>query len=205
MPTGTISQNASVGGLSIQSTVTRTASSQIGHESAPQLPAAKAGTLSTRTDDNTGVVTLAAGHGLEMGDVVDVYWSGSGNYRYGMDVTAVDGNDVTVDGGAGANLPAQDTAVTVAEQVTIDTDFGGDLVKMIVACATYRGHIAFRDATPTVLKEVELPAGESWAWVADQGIANPLAGNPVNDIKASNGDSSGPATLRIGVLYDGQS
>ena len=76
---------------------------------------------------------------------------------------------------------------------------------MIVACATYRGHIAFRDATPTVLKEVELPAGESWAWVADQGIANPLAGNPVNDIKASNGDSSGPATLRIGVLYDGQS
>ena len=84
-------------------TVTRTASSQIGHETAPQLPAAKAGTLSARTDDNTGVVTLAAGHGLEVGDVVDVYWSGSGNYRYGMDVTVVDGNDVTVDGGAGAD------------------------------------------------------------------------------------------------------
>jgi len=205
MPTGSIGQIASVGGLSIQSTVTRTASSQIGHESDPQLPAAKAGTLTTRTDDNTGVVTLAAGHEIEVGDVVDVYWSGSGNYRYGMDVTVVDGNDVTVDGGAGANLPAEDTAVTVGVQVAIDTDFDGDLVKMIVACSTYRGHIAFRDATPTVLKEAELPAGEAWGWISDQGIANPLAGNPVNDIKVSNGDSSGTATLRIGVLYDGQS
>ncbi len=205
MPTATLTQVASVAGLSIQSALARTASSQISHESTPPLPAAKAGSLSTRTDDNTGVVTLAAGHGLEMGDVVDVYWAGAGNYRYGMDVTAVNGNDVTVDGGAGANLPAQDTAVTVGEQVTIDTDFDGDLVKLIVANCSLRAHIAFRDATPTVLKEVELQANEAWSWVAGQGIANPLAGSPVNDIKASNGDASGTATLRIGVLYDGQS
>jgi len=205
MPTGIISQNAAVGGLSIQSTVSRTASSQIGHET--ELPAASAGTLSTRTDDNTGIVTLAEGHGLEIGDVVDVYWgdAGGSTYRYGMDVTDVDGNDVTIDGGAGTNLPAQDTAVTVAEQVTLDTDFDGDLLEMIVASASRRSHVGFRDSVPTVLKEVELPAGEAWAWAADQGIANPLAGNPVNDLKASCGDSAGAATLKIGLLYEAES
>ena len=200
MPTATNSSYISIAGITIQSSQSRTASGQISHE--VSLPVGSAGTLSTRTDDDTGVATLSAGHGLVFGDVVDVYWDGG--VRYGMDVTAVDGNDVTIDLGAGDVLPAQDTALVVTKVVVIDTDFDGDLMEMIAAASTKRGHIAFRDSTPTVLKAVELTANEAWAWATGTEITNPLAGNPVNDIRASNGDASAAATLKLGVLYDSE-
>jgi len=70
------------------------------------------GILTTRTDANTGVVT-AAGHGLAEGDYADIFWSGGA--RDHMSVTAVSGNAVSVDGGTGDDLPAEDTAVLITE------------------------------------------------------------------------------------------
>jgi hypothetical protein len=69
------------------------------------------GTLDVRTDDDTGTVGLAAGHGVSVGLGVDVSWVGGS--RTDMLVIAVAGNDVTVDGGAGNVLPAAATAVTL--------------------------------------------------------------------------------------------
>jgi len=203
MPTGSIHQVASVGGLSIQSTVMRSESGQIGQE--VSLPAAKAGTLSTRTNDTDGTLTLGAGHGIVDADVINIFWidaNGVGKCAYGAIVGTVAGNDVPFTGASGDALPAEDSDIRASKVVEIDTDFDGDLVKIIVACANHLSHIAFRDVTPTVLKAVTLPAGESWSWISDQGIANPLAGNPVNDIRASNGDVAAPSTLKVGVLYD---
>ena len=70
------------------------------------------GTLTARTDANTGVVT-AAGHGLTTGDYADVFWSGGA--RDHMDVGTVSGSDVPVDGGTGSDLPAKDTEVIITE------------------------------------------------------------------------------------------
>ena len=201
MPTGNESYSATIAGISINGTRSRTATGQIAHE--VNLPAGKAGTLTTRTDDNTGEATLGAGHGLQQNDVVDVFWTGG--VRYGMDVGVVVGNVVPIDGGAGDALPVQDTALVVTKVVTIDTDFDGDLMRMIVAHSTKRAHLAFRDSVPTVLKAVELNADEPWSWVSDTQITNPLTGNPVNDIRATNGASDAAATLKIGVLYESQS
>lgn len=203
MPIGTISQVASVAGLSIQSTVTRTEAGQIGHE--VSLPAAKAGTLSTRTDANDGELTLGAAHGIEDDDVIDIFWidaDGVGQCAYGAVVGVVAGAAVPFTGAAGTALPIEDYAITASVVVVIDTDVDGDLIEIVVACATLLSHVAFRDATPTVLKAVTLPAAESWTWVSRQGITNPLTGNPVNDIRASNGDVTAASTLKIGVLYD---
>jgi hypothetical protein len=135
MPTAKITSTLSIGGVSMYSSITRTEEGQIGQE--VTLPKATAGTLSTRTDDDTGVVTLASGHGLRVSDVVDVYWDAG--IRYGMDVTAVNGDDVSVNLGAGDVLPAQDTAVTVSKQVTVNTDFDGDDMVMIGALAVLPG------------------------------------------------------------------
>ena len=201
MPTASESTNVSIAGMSIQGTRSRTATGQIAHQ--VSLPAGKAGTLTTRTDDNTGEATLGAGHGLQQNDVVDVLWSGG--VRYGMDVGVVVGTVAPIDGGAGDVLPVQDTVLIVTKVVTIDTDFDGDLMKMIAAHSTKRAHLAFRDSVPTVLKAVELSADEPWSWVSDAQITNPLTGNPVNDIRASNGASDAAATLKIGVLYESQS
>ena len=92
------------------------------------MVAAKTGSLSTRTDDNTGVATLSTGHGILTNDVVDVYWDGG--VRFGM-LATVSGNAVSLDGGAGDNLPAQDTAVTVVKQTPIEVNFDGDTLKII--------------------------------------------------------------------------
>jgi hypothetical protein len=208
MPTGTIQQVATVGGISAQSTVTRTASSQIGHESDPVLPVAKVGTLSTRTNDTDGTLTLATGHGITDGQTIDIFWidaNGVGKCAYGATVGTVAGDDVPFTGASGDVLPAQDYAITASVPATVDTDFDGDLMEMIVALATYLGHVSFCDVGDNVLKAVTLPPGEGWSWISDQGIANPLTGNPVAYALTSNGDGTVTNTVKIGVLYNGQS
>ena len=201
MPTGTINVAASIAGLSIQTTRTRTASGQISHE--VSLPAATAGTLATRTGDDEGVFTLA-GHDLLVNDVIDVYWASG--VRYGMKVTAVSGNDVTAGGisgpGAGDVLPAVDTAVAVGQQVEVDTDFDGDKLEMIMIASTRRGHFDFQASGGSSLEAQELRAGEQWEWCSGVGITNPLASGVVDVLMVSNGDSSGAATLKMALIYN---
>jgi hypothetical protein len=48
----------------------------------------------------------------------------------------------------------------------------------------------------------DLAAGEPWSWASDQGITNPLTGNAVAEVNASNGDSSAAGTIKIGALVD---
>jgi len=67
------------------------------------------GTLSTRTDDDDGVVTVAAGHGVSAEDLVNVLWA-SGGLRVGMSVSMAAATTVTVSGGSGDALPVVDTA-----------------------------------------------------------------------------------------------
>lgn len=200
MPTGTVTQTISVAGISIAGTSSRTETGEIAHEL--NLPAGTAGTLSTRTNDTSGVLTLGEGHGVTVDDFVDVYWTGG--VRYGMDVTAVNGNDVTVDGttaGGGDVLPDVDSEIVATPRVTIDTDFDGDLAEILAAVSTKRSHLEFRENDGTLVKAVELLAGEPWAWAKNIGYTNPLAGEPVGKIDASCGETAA-ATLKIAVLYD---
>ena len=197
MPTGTISKYASIAGLSIQSSVVRNAPGQCAEE--VTLAAAKAGTLSGRTDNDTGVVTLSTGHGILTGDKVTVFWAGG--VRAGMSAT-VSGNDVTVDAGAGDNLPNVATAVTLSKQTQVDIHFHGDNLAMVVAKSDKRGHVDFQTAADASVKATELPAGEDWAWASGQGIANPFAGQVVDKAMIANGDSAASAAVQIGVLHN---
>lgn len=187
----------SAGGISIQGTINVEASGQFGHETI--LPAAKAGSLTTRTDDNTGIATLATGHGITTGQVVDVYWADG--IRYGMSAT-VDGNDVTVDGGAGDNLPAEDSDVTVAVQVTITQELIGNNLALLGWMAERRGHVDLQATAGSSHLAQEMVASSPWAWAADQGIANPIAGDTVNVFKVTNGDSAGTSTVKLCGGYD---
>jgi hypothetical protein len=112
--------SVSGGSQSLGSQKVRTADGTV--DVSPTLQPGKAGTLSTRTDDDTGVITATA-HGLSVSDVVDVYWSGG--RRYGMIVSSVaDANNVTVgtaggDVGAGDAFPIATTAVVITERVQV--------------------------------------------------------------------------------------
>jgi hypothetical protein len=197
MPTATINVQASIAGLSVQSSIVRTGTGSIAQE--VSVPAAKAGTLSTRTGDDAGVVTLSDGHGLQTGDVVDVYWATG--VHYGMSATIAT-NDATLDGGSGDNLPSQGAAVTVCKQVPIDCDFDGDKLEAIIVNSTKRGHAIFEDSVDVALLAQELAANEPWFWAADMGIALPITGNPVDQIQLSNGDSSAASTVKIALVYN---
>lgn len=202
MPSGGYNLELSIGGVSMSRRVSKTADTQkvYGDAAAPiSLAAAKAGTLDTRTDDDTGVVGLATGHGFETGDVVDVYWDGG--LRYAMDAT-VSGDDVTVDGGAGDALPVQTTEVYVSERKQVNVALDGDAVVMVGWLATQRAHVDFQDAATATVRAMELQADEPDTYTEDDAGANPYTGNPITVAYASCGTAT--AGTLVGVsLEDG--
>ena len=80
-----------------------------------RLRAAKAGTLTTRTNDTQGRVTFpSANHGITTGARIDIYWQGG--HRRGVTVGTVESGATWApfSGGTGDNLPSTSTALTVA-------------------------------------------------------------------------------------------
>lgn len=198
MPEARVTSSGYIGNMSVASTIYRAASGGITQELT--LPAAKSGTLSARTNDSEGTLTLEAGHGIETGDVIDVYWDGG--MRRNVDVGTVAGNDVPISGGAGDVLPAQDTALTAFRQQEIDTDFDGDLLEVLAALLGKRGRVAFHSAGGEQLS-IDLVASEMWSWFSNRGVANPLAGVAVTHVIVTQAEIS-PAQFALGVLYDSQ-
>ncbi len=199
MPTASMQRSVSVGGISISGKLERDGDQQVSVQPSA-IAAAKAGTLTTRADDNTGSATLNTGHGIVDSDVVDVYWTGG--KRYGMTVGSVATNVVPIDGGAGDNLPTETTALTLCKQVEVDiANFSGDDLVAIAAKMTRRGHIHFQETGGTGLLSVEIAAAnEVWGWCEDDGFTNPLASAAVGKLKVSNADSAGTNTLQLGIL-----
>ena len=196
MSTSRITLSGDVGGVSIQGTITRSAPGQIAQD--PILPAAKAGTLSTRTSDTAGTLTLGAGHGVQTGDKVDLYWAGG--CATNATVGTVSGTSVPFTGAAGSVLPAQDTVITVAVQTVIDVDFVANLLVAIAAMCGQAAHLGFYEDT-TLRLALNLTANEAWTWFNGGTAANPLAGFTVTKIVATQA-AAAAAQLKIGVLYD---
>lgn len=73
------------------------------------------GTLTTRTDNDTGVITVTDDeHTIKVGHKVTVSWSSG--IRRKMNVTAVTGTAITVDAGSGNNLPSSSTSINIAKR-----------------------------------------------------------------------------------------
>jgi hypothetical protein len=196
MSVATLKETISIAGLSLELETVRTSGSHHGDD--PSLAAAKAGSLTTRTDENTGVVTLGEGHGIITSDKVSVFWVGG--KRYGMTAT-VSGNLVTVDLGAGDNLPAAVTAVNVVKQVSRDFYFNGDDVVMLAVGSKRRIHVDFQTAADASVYQVEIAAGEGYSFVLGR-AANPFTGQIVAKILWSNGDAVNAVVPLIGTLLD---
>lgn len=191
-------------GVSIQRTLTRTGDGGIPYD--VSLAPGKAGTLSTRTDDDTGVVTLSGGHGIATSDVVDVFWSGG--RRYGMTATVAT-NDVTVDGGAGDAFPVEDTAVVLCKQTQINLTIDGDNCEFLVVEASAtdsaspaKASVDFQDASSASIEALHLTANVPRIWDLDAGDTNAFTGNIITKALASNGSSSETLTLKICGVQD---
>lgn len=164
----------------------------------PSIPAAKVGQLTTRTDDNTGTLTMAASHGITDGQILDVYWSGGA--RYGMTVGTVSVNSVPIDGGAGDNLPVNLTAITAMVVVEYPFAIEGDDAIQISVKSAAKGRIAFMDDMDAIIQQYEFDAAGGQNWSAELGT-NPLAGETVANVWFSHASSAAAQLMKATVLH----
>lgn len=161
----------------------------------PSVPRAKTGTLSTRTDDDTGVVTAETGHGIITSDKVDVYWEDG--KRVLMDAT-VSGDDITLDGGSGDNLPDEDTEVTVMVPQSEVVGIVGNNMVALLGRADTRATIHLKNGA-TVHKTIDIEsATDGYGWNSADGTTNPIAGDTVLTAHLSHDD--GVNARGVGVL-----
>jgi hypothetical protein len=206
MPTINIGISASGLGESISQSVARTADG--GDVRKPTVPHGFAGTLTTRTDNNTGTITLAGGHGIVTGDKVDIYFADG--VQYNVTVGTVSGNSMPFDLGIGTNLPIATTAVVVSKRLrvvlTIDIDNLSVLAmfsRRAVTNDSAMSRIDFQNASSEVLASIDLE--EKGPYLRDLNGADltPFFGTgPVTKAYCSNGSATNDAVLQILWLQD---
>jgi hypothetical protein len=197
----TTTYNRGLSALGMQFTHSETVSSDLAVPFSVSCAAAKTGSLTTRTDDNTGTLTMATGHAIPTGQRLDVFWDGGA--RVGMTVGTVSGLSVPIDLGSGDVLPAAATAVTAqvpSEEALVVT--GDDAV--LVACgATAGGAVTFTTSGDVYVFHAPLTSlVTSYVWNESDGGTNPLAGASVAKAYLSNSSSAAAGTVNGIVQYD---
>jgi hypothetical protein len=183
----TVATQANVIGIPFVSQTTVTTDGLVAKN--PTLGPAKTGTLTTRTDANTGVLTMTASHGITDGVRLDVYWSGG--RRYGMTVGTVATNSVPIDLGAGDDLPLVNTAVTamvaVAESFPVTAAAMGAL---FVGCGAAAANAVFVDGSAVTVVAVLLDGPtDAYVWFTGSGATTPFGSNVAN-VYLTQSDSS---------------
>jgi hypothetical protein len=197
MPSSGLRISGTVAGVTFSSIIELTADDSVAHEGT--LPIAWAGTLSTRTDDNTGTLTMTdALHDLDTGEHFDIYWA-TGCQRNCVAGT-VSGTSVPFDLGVGDVLPLQTTAITAQTQTVIRQSFTADDLSHLIMACDQRCHVGFFDDTTEKLA-VNLTAGNVWQWVT--GVStNPLAGYTIDNIKVTQANSTITAHFALAGILD---
>ena len=188
-----------VGTETFSQTADVTADSSI--RTAPTVAAAKAGTLTTRTDNNTGTFTMASGHGFLTNDKIDVFWSGG--QRRGMTAT-VTGDSVVLDGGTGDNLPVATTAITAMKPHEENFALDGDDLAGLTVFSPVPAFVVFVDGSDAVIGDpitLTGTGGSGYVWSPGLGADNPLAGGTVAKVLLSHG-SAAAQTLRVIALFN---
>lgn len=188
---GNVATEVSALGLSFRRAVTVSSDGAVVKN--PTLAAAKTGSLSTRSSNSAGTLTMASGHGITTGARLDLYWTktdGTQGRRYGITVGTVATNSVPISGGAGDNLPAQDTAITaMVPQLETFAVTASDMVGLFVGCGGPATAV-FRQSDTTLVAAVAANGPTSASvWESTDGATTPFGAN-VADVYLSHGDSN---------------
>jgi hypothetical protein len=190
MPTGTLAIVGSIGGVTIQKTISETGDHANVYGDANSeivLAAGKEVTDWVKTDADTAACSLASGHAYTDGKF-DVYWDGG--MRYDVDGTIVT-NALSLDGGSGDDYPASATEdIVVCKHQQITTAIDGDEVQLLVVNATTHAHCHFEDADGDTIKDLELTANTPYTYHQSSGDASPLTGDPITVCYVTNGTTT---------------
>ena len=164
------------------------------------VPAAKPGELTTRTDNDTGTLTMESGHGIITGDRLDLYWDGG--CRRGITVGTVAGLSVPIDLGAGDNLPLVNTEITAMVPIEQNLDLIGDDMVFLMTFGEAESQFVFVDSGDVELLYKHNVGDICQEWYSDLDPTNPLDGDTVDLVYLSHADSSDEMTLSICILND---
>jgi len=172
------------------------------------VPVAWAGTLSTRTSDTAGTITMDdADHVITDADEVDIYWTDAdGNVQraHSATVGTVATTSVPFTGAEGTVLPAQDTVVQVCvQQAHVMQEFSGDdIASLVAACDIAAGTIKLvtAGAPDTTHLVIEIPPTGAYGW---WGIgANPIAGDTIDKVRFTHNDTTSARNVRVAAQLD---
>lgn len=167
------------------------------------IPIAWASTLSTRTDNNTGILTMDdAEHVIATSDKVDLYWTnddGTLGTRRGMTVGTVSGVTVPIDLGAGDNLPAADTVINAAVVQVFTVSIAGDDVTALLATADFAECLIVLMSTGDTVEELvmHIKAGQAYDWLSTTDVTNPIAGDDIDAVHITVNDTVTVRNARV--------
>lgn len=204
MQTVQVTENFGLGGISFDGN--RVLEADEVFSVVTEVPAAVSGVLTTRTDNDTGTLTMDdAGHGITTGARLDLYWTGGARRR--MTVGTVAGLSVPIDLGAGDNLPAATTPIIAC--VPVERSFplvNADLIKIAVK-GDVECQFTFMEADGTTedltyhLEPAVAGASVIGTWDAAYG-ASPLTGTDIAEVWMSHNDVNAAHILSAAYLSD---
>lgn len=196
--TVTIQNSTTLAGIQFSENVVITGEVPSGVDVA--LAPAKNGTLTTRTSDTVGTLTMSAGHGIIDADRLDIYWDGGS--RRGVLVGTVATNSVPFTGGDGDILPAAATIITAMVPIKRTFSFDGDDLKLFL-CGTpdgVKGTFVLVDDANVELYAVQAQGGAVNRWFEKFLPTNPLVGVNPFEIWISHGDSTATRSCKAAFL-----
>ena len=205
-----ISISGNIAGVNFRDALTSAGANVAGSQQT--VAAAKAGTLSTRTNNTDGTLTMGASHGITTGAIIDLYWLVSGTtyaYRHGVVVGTVSGTSVPISGGTGTNLPAQASAIMAMVHVVIPCEIPNASAAandvLLVVTLDQPGLVRFRTAedesgTETVF---EIDEDKPFILCANVDTQAPLgvALTTVESISVTHRNTSDSGTVKFGVCH----
>lgn len=206
-----VTRQTTIGGVSFTSTRALLAEGEVSRNKS--IPVARAGVLTTRTDDDTGMLTLTiagAAAAFTVGMRVDLYWDVGGvkGHRRGMLVSAQAGETITVgtaggDIGAGDNLPIATSPIIIAASLLTEIRFDGDDVAVLAFAADARAIIVITGDDGVEDYFVHMPeAASSVIWDSKYGQVNPIAGDVITRAYMSQADITTAKNVKVGVAYN---
>jgi hypothetical protein len=204
MTTRTYTISGAIAGKSFSGVISRDGTTEVNGQAV--LAAGVAGTLTTRTDNTTGVITLGTDVGATLSNGTldyDVFWTLPAPGLHRSMTGVLTGDTIAVSLGSGDNLPPVGAAVVIQKQTSLVVDFFAAAAVMAMVAQQSRASVQFLHADGTLVHALDLGRfgrpNEPWAWASTLDVTTPF-GADVATVAVSNGNSAGANLVTVAVL-----
>lgn len=140
------------------------------------VPAAEAGSLTLRTSDTAGELTMTnVDHGIETNALLDIYWDGGSRRGATIGIIESGSQIIPFSGGAGDVLPSTSTAVTAMTPLEREFAHNGFRSAMIFFSSPNKSILSFLNSLDGEEWARVFEAGAFYSWSTKSGTENPIA------------------------------